>query len=233
MYENPDTPVPRLGVYTIGQTPRPDLTEILGPRRGTLALEIVGALDGLPKMEVPTCPPGGYPLETLMRDGTRVVVDALFLAPRLQDAITRLDSGVVGHLILCAGSFPGLTAHAPIVQPFDVARREFEGRGFGSLEVLVPFAAQAPPAARKWEEAGFTCRMHRLDERREPTSVADWVSDQVTGTDADALVFDYVGFPAATLDEVAIQIDLPVFDLGHLAVAALERILPDVMRPNQ
>ena len=39
-------------------------------------------------------------------------------------------------------------------------------------------------------------------------------SGHALDTCADALVFDYVGFPCAFLDEVAAEIDLPVFDLG-------------------
>jgi hypothetical protein len=41
------------------------------------------------------------------------------------------------------------------------------------------------------------------------------------------LVFDYVGFPSATLGEVAVRIEIPVFDLGHLALDELEKILSD------
>jgi hypothetical protein len=48
------------------------------------------------------------------------------------------------------------------------------------------------------------------------------VAAYLHATSADALVFDYVGFPAAISDEVAAEIDTPVFDLGHLAMNALE-----------
>jgi len=213
------------GAYTIGQTPRPDLTEDLAERFGSVRFVIVGALDDLPEDRIPACGPDGYPLETRLREGTRVVVDTAFLKPRLQAAITELDDRVAVHLVLCAGSFPDLAARKAIIQPFDVAVAELAERGLGSLEILAPFSAQAMPATRKWESAGFSCRVHALGEKPGNLSVPQWLSVRLAGTDAGALVFDYVGFPGTVLEEVAAEVDLPVFDLGHLALDALGRTL--------
>lgn len=214
-----------VGIYTIGQTPRPDLTENLARDLGSFRLEIRGALDGLTADQLPACGADGYPLETRLRDGTRVVVDAAFLEPRLQDAIAECDDGVAAHLVLCAGPFPGLTSRGALVRPFDVAVTELAGRGFRSLEVVVPFAAQASPSVRKWEAAGFSGRTHVLGEMPSDRSVAHWLPDRLADTRADALVLDYVGLPAAILAEVGAAIDIPVFDLGHLAMNALARTL--------
>ena len=214
-----------VGIYTIGQTPRPDLMANLAAVSDSVRFEIRGALDALSEDQIPAGPSHGYPLETRLRDGTRVVVDAAFLEPSLQQAVSELDHRVAVHLILCAGSFPGLTARGPLIQPFDVAVTELADRGFGSLEVVVPFAAQAGPSVRKWEAAGFICREHVLEQQPARLSVARWVRGRLGATSADALVFDYVGFPAVLLDEVAAEIDIPVFDLGRLAMDALARTL--------
>jgi protein AroM len=214
-----------VGVYTIGQTPRPDLTEDLTRLFASVRFEILGALDDLSEDRIPVCGSDGYPLETRLRDGTRVVVDATFLEPRLQEAIAGWDDHVAFHLVLCAGPFPHLTARRTLIQPFDVAVAELTGRSLRSLEVIVPFTAQAAPSAHKWEVAGFRCRMHVLGEKLGTLSVAEWLSQRQTGADADALVFDYVGFPVAILDEFAAAVDIPVFDLGRLAMDAFKREL--------
>ncbi|NJD19621.1 MAG: AroM family protein, partial [Gemmatimonadetes bacterium] len=233
----PGRPGPRtaVGVHTIGQTPRPDLTEELTARFPSLRLEVVGALDGLEGAHVPACGPRGYPLETRLRDGTRVVVDAAFVEPLLQAAVTALDARVSAHLVLCAGPFPRLAAPAPpagspgrltpLLRPFDVAVAHLAARGMRQLDVVVPFAAQAVPSLDKWGAAGFGCRVHVFEERPRHRPVGDWVSSRVGGSRAQALVFDYVGMRPDILDEVVRRLDRPVFELGRLALDALEETL--------
>jgi len=230
-------PGPRaaVGVYTIGQTPRPDLTDDLTARFPSVHFEIVGALDGLERADVPPCGPRGYPLETKLRDGTRVVVDAAFAEPLLQAAVTSLDTRVSAHLVLCAGPFPRLAAPAPppgsprrptpLLRPFDAAVAHLSARRIRKLDIVVPFAAQAAPALDKWGAAGFGCRVHVFGERPRHRPVGEWVSGLVRGSRAQALVFDYVGMRPDILDEVAAGLDRPVFELGRLAMDALQETL--------
>jgi hypothetical protein len=223
---------PIIRAYVIGQTPRPDLTSGLLARFASAGVEIVGALDPVPVDEIPTCAPGGYPLETRLRDGTRVVVDAGFVEPLLQRAVEEGAEEVAAHLVLCAGPFPGLTAPdtasrpgAPVVKPFEVAVEWFRHHGYRRLEILVPFEDQADPASRKWTSAGFVCRAHVLGRRPAAKAIAPWVESLVRGGDADAIVFDYVGFPPEEVRGVAARVETPVVDLGLLAIDALEEIL--------
>lgn len=153
------------------------------------------------------------------------MVDAAFLQPRLQEAIAAWDDRVAVHLVLCAGPFPRLSARRPLIRPFDTAVAELTGRGLRSLELVIPFAAQANPAVRKWEAAGFACRAHVLGDKSADRPVARWLAERLAGTSADALVFDYVGFPAAILEKVGAEIELPVLDLGGTAMDALEKTL--------
>ena len=217
-----------VGLYTIGQSPRPDLTRDVANRFDSTGFEVAGALDGLSEAEIPKCGLDGYPLETCWRDGTRVVVDVAFLETRLQRAIAERDAHVSAHLVLCAGPFPNLSAHKPLIRPFDVGVAELTGGGLGVLEIVVPFTAQAAPATAKWYAAGFSCRAHSLAEKPRDLSVPGWLMGRLSGASADALVFDYVGFEATTVDEVSAQIDLPVIDLGQLAMDTLERTLQEL-----
>ena len=216
---------PIVGIYTIGQTPRLDLVENLKRVTHTCRFEIRGALDGLGQDQVPACGPGGYPLETCLRDGTRVVVDAAFLGQRLQDAITEWDDRVSAHLVLCAGAFPYLRARKMLIQPFDCAVGHFAACGLRSLEVVVPFGAQVTSSVRKWEGAGFSCRAHVLPDRSASGFVERWLPESVGETSADALVIDYVGLPATALEQAKTETDIPVVDLGYLAIDSLKRHL--------
>jgi hypothetical protein len=224
-----------VGAHTIGQTPRPDLAEELTGRFPSIRFEVVGALDGLERADIPPCPRRGYPLETQLGDGSRIVVDAAFVEPLLERRMLDWDPVPSAHLILCAGPFPRLadsvTTRAStwppggVVLPFQAAVTELTTRRLRRLDVVVPFAGQAVPAADKWGAAGFGCRVHALTEKPGHRPAAEWISGLVARTRAQALVFDYVGFPADLLDDVAAEVDLPVFELGRLALDALERTL--------
>lgn len=254
----------QLRAYVIGQTPRPDLTAELEVRLPGTRITVVGALDGLSADAIVPCVGCDYPLETRLRDGTRVVVDAATMEAHLQRALDAFRGEADAHLVLCAGPFPGLSVApgaggraAPLIRPFDTSVRVLRERDHRRLAVLVPFEAQAAPAARKWREAGFLPGPVRaLSERPAGTSVAEWVASWVTsgagaygahGADveegrdpgagaegdgvrdprpaADAVVFDYVGFPAGILSEVAAATGLPVVDLGRLALDVVAETL--------
>ena len=224
-----------VGVYTIGQTPRPDLTEELTRRFPAVRFHLVGVLDGMAGEQIPACPPRCYPLETRLADGARVVVDAAFVEPLLQRAIDDLDEEVCAHLVLCAGHFPHLEAPPgpggasssprPTLVPFAVAARKLREHGLRRLDVMVPFSEQAGPALDKWADWGFACRAHVFAEKPRHRTADQWLSRLVGLTRAQALVFDYVGFPTALRGEVAAELDVPVYDLGQLALDALEEIL--------
>jgi hypothetical protein len=218
--------------HVIGQSPRPDLSTDLERRLPSARVRVVGALDGIRPDQIAPCAPGGYPLETRLRDGSRVVLDADFVAPLLQQAIDAHEEDAAVHLVLCAGPFPDLAApttpsgrRTPLIQPFDTTVVELVERGFRRLDVMVPFASQAAPAVGKWVEAGFTCRAHVLADQPSEMALPAWVSRLVGEGDAEALVFDYVGFPSDTLGRIAAQIEVPVLDVGRLALDVLDTTL--------
>jgi protein AroM len=214
-----------LGIYTIGQTPRPDLATELRARFGAADVRLGGALDGLDATQIPPCRRDGYPLETRLHDGRRVVVDAAFLEPLLQALIDARDREVDAHLVLCAGAFPALSAGAPLVQPFEAAVARLQALDLRRLEVIVPFAAQEAPASHKWRAAGFVPQTHVLGARPAEQSLADWAGHRMGAAAADALIFDYVGFAAEVIAELEAAVGLPAFELGRLAYDRLEAIL--------
>ena len=220
---------PVVRAYVIGQTPRPDLTDDLHERFPSVSFELIGALDGLAPEAIETCIDCAYPLETRLQDGRRVVVDASYVAERMQRSFDASPDGVFAHLILCAGPFPelglSLPPTAPVVRPFETALETFRRRGLHDLEIVVPFEDQASPALEKWSAAGFSARSHVLTDRPTSEPLAPWLAGRAGNGGADAMVFDYVGFSSDALREIAARIAIPVFDLGHLALDALQELL--------
>ncbi|MCB0157369.1 MAG: AroM family protein, partial [Caldilineaceae bacterium] len=104
----------RIGLLTIGQSPRPDLVQTL-PVLSPFAQVEAGALDGLAAAAIPLAA-GAFPLTTRLADGGTVVVDEAFLLPRMQAAVHRLEeAGVAAILLMCAGTFGPVTSRVPLV----------------------------------------------------------------------------------------------------------------------
>jgi hypothetical protein len=213
-----------VALHVIGQGPRADLTARLEDRFRALRFVVRGALDGVAAVDIPDCEPTGYPLETQLRDGTRVVVDAESLEPLLQAGIDELDDRVKAHLLLCAGSFAGLTAHARLIRPFEATAAEVGRRGFRCLDLIVPFSAQKAAVEHKWESVGYTCHTHVLSEKRDGVSLQAWLATRLGPSSADAVVIDYVGFSRDVLAEINNSTALPVIDMDTIIDEEITRV---------
>jgi len=152
----------RIGVLTIGQSPRPDrlghdIQEVLGP--GFAVVES-GALDDLTNEEIGELTPRGpddYRLITLRRDGQSVEVGKAALLPRLQARIADLEDriGVDATLLMCTGAFPAFAHRKPLLLPQEALYGAVIGMaGAGRIGALIPLEAQREQARRKWREMG-------------------------------------------------------------------------------
>ena len=168
-----------------------------------------------------------YPLGTRLRGGGAVAVEESFLTPLLQRALDGLErAGVAATILLCAGEFAGLAGRRHLVRPFQLGASVLASMGFRNLGVVVPTAAQAGAARRKWERAGFAPAVWPLDTRPASEPLAGWLGAQAGRQPSlSAIVIDYVGYPAGTLWELRGAVPMPVVDLGHLAAEALAALL--------
>jgi protein AroM len=151
--------MPSLGVVTIGQSPRADLTgELAGYLpAGTNLLER-GALDDLSSSTITALAPGADEdtLTSRLRDGEPVLLDRQRLVPRLEEAISALEQqGTEVNLLVCTGTFPPLHHGRPLL---DAERLLVSGVGAvvhrsGPLGVVVPLPAQQNVLSMRWERA--------------------------------------------------------------------------------
>lgn len=216
-----------VALHTIGQTPRPDLTPFLVSALGVPDIVVTGALNGLSLTEIPPCSTSGFPLETRLSDGTRVEVDAAFLAPLLQANIDENEEKVQLHIVLCAGEFPTLKSEGALIRPFEHACDVFISKGYERLMVVVPFDEQVDPAKRKWQNAGFEVSVRSMQARPIKSPADQWLISLAAGQDANAFVLDYVGYSRSILNRVREALPTPVYDLGYLATDFARAIIQE------
>jgi protein AroM len=204
----------RVAAVTIGQAPRPDLSEA---SRALLpsGIEIVevGALDEIDADPLPPPRPGGYPLTTRLRDGTPVTVDEAVLEPLVQAAVGRVEvDGVEAILLLCAGGFDRLMSAVPIVRPFDAAVEALRAVPARRIAVVVPVEAQVSPSMAKWRAVDFEVGV--------VAGALEGVDPDRLGA-VDAIVLDYVGHPASDVAALRARTTTPVVDLGEAGAVAM------------
>lgn len=147
--------MPRLGVITIGQSPRSDIMpymkSLLDPE-----VEVVeaGALDGLDSEELRAMAPGSgdHSLVTRLADGNQIVISHDKVLPQVQKRIDLLNQeGVDIILLLCTGTFPAFESKALIIESQRIVDHTLEAvlGPERTLGVFVPLPEQAEHSAQK------------------------------------------------------------------------------------
>lgn len=161
-----------LGLVTVGQAPRDDVTKDLEPIFAAADVRSVqhGALDEADPGELVRLDAAGRNaasehtgeriaiLATRLRDGREIVYPEGEAVPRTAAAIARcVRDGASAVLLLCTGTFPTLQASVPVLYPDrilqNVARAVYDG---GRVAILTPAEAQVASQRRRWTSA-LTC----------------------------------------------------------------------------
>ncbi len=152
----------KLGILTIGQSPRVDLTKDILPllKEGTEVVER-GALDNLDRAAVEKLAPveEGHLLVTRMKDGSQVRLAEEKLLPLMQEGIDFLEGkGCSIILLLCTGEFPPFRHSALLIRPQELLNQVVGLIADGlPLGVMVPDSRQISQARMRWE--GKTARL--------------------------------------------------------------------------
>ena len=217
----------KIGVLTIGQSPRPDLVSPLIQQlpEGCDLIQI-GALDGLTKTSLPPIDDATYPLTTRMRDGSLVMIEEAFLATRLQQVLNELEAiGVTATILLCAGTFAGLKGTRPLFKPFVVGRRVLDTLGLNRIGLIAPIKEQEIPIRQRWQAAGFQPTVWTANLALQDKTFSQQLHEQIEANQLQCIVLDYVGHPVSQVAELRKKIVIPLIDLGQLAISALLGVL--------
>jgi protein AroM len=112
---------PRIGMISIGQSPRPDILSIFEESWGDRAEMIeMGALDGLSPEDVEEMAPkeGDEVLVVRMADKQQYIVGRRYLIPRIElcaDAL--IQQHVTAIILLCTGDFRPFRYSIPLIIP--------------------------------------------------------------------------------------------------------------------
>ncbi|MFM2478870.1 AroM family protein [Celerinatantimonas sp. MCCC 1A17872] len=153
----------RIGIVTIGQSPRRDLHDdfktLVGP---DVELLEIGALDHLDRSEIERLYPIADKSDILvsrMTDGSQITISEKDLEPLLQNAIkTMLSRQPDVLVVLCTGDLPDVESSTiPVILPKHVIQHFFLGLGTKKLAVMSPEPSQIENAKRRWNQAGIDC----------------------------------------------------------------------------
>lgn len=150
----------KLGIITIGQSPRVDLTgDMLNILRKDIEVIERGVLDSYTLKEVNEYfkPIEGEPrLVSRMRDGNQVILDEDKIIKELQNVIYELEKEVDMILLLCTGKFPKLCSKKTLVIPKPIVKSVVDVLRDGKkIGVVIPDISQKDDIKLWWKSAGI------------------------------------------------------------------------------
>ncbi|AEC51406.1 hypothetical protein PNA2_0489 [Pyrococcus sp. NA2] len=184
----------RIGLVTIGQSPRTDVVPEMRPYLGSAEIIECGALDDLTLEEIRDMAPkeGEEVLVSRLRDGSQVRLSREKIVRRLQECIRKLEEEVDIIGVLCTGEFPELSSKKLLVEPSLLLLKTVEALNISKLGVIIPDPDQIEMAKRKWE---------RISNDVEVQSVSPYLGGEeelikAAGMlkDRDIIVLDCIGY---------------------------------------
>jgi len=216
----------RIGLVTIGQSPRKDVTHDMTPIIGSnVTITECGALDGLSTSEIEEFAPKDNEdvLVTRLSDGREVRVSYKKIMRRLVDCIRSLEKHVDIIAILCTGDFPKISSSRLIIKPSDLMLAIVKVMAPTSLGVIVPDDSQRCFAKRRWSAVSqeihvkvFSPYTGRLED------LAKLTQDLRT---CDVIVMDCIGYTSKMKDIVKKVTERPVI----LPRTLLARVLSELI----
>ena len=219
----------KIGLLTIGQSPRNDLTRdltpILGPNVDILEY---GALDDLSSEQIQALAPApGEPFQvTLLRSGQEVHLMKPPILPLLEKGVHRLnEQGARAIIIWCTGDFPDFPSQAPVIKPDPIMRNVVAAiQPTGTLGILCPAPDQCPQIRAKWEAMGYRCYVEGYSPFK-PVEKLEDVMARIPQSEIDMMVLDCMGMKTAMKEQVQTLTDKPVI----LPLSLIARIVTELI----
>ena len=187
----------KVGILTIGQTPRPDLEAVFRLHLPGVELVVRGALDGVSKEAIGEMATAGgeYPLFTILRDGTTCEISLYRLKPLLDERAKAVAAdGASVAALMCAGNFPDLASPIPVLYPSRVLAAVVRGVCRGNqIGVVLPNAGQVGIAVEHWREKGFDATP-AVASPKEPADLPR-AAEALADPNLEMIVLDCMGFP--------------------------------------
>lgn len=218
----------KIGMLTIGQSPRDDilpiLMNVLG--EGVKVLE-AGALDDKTMNDVNSVPlnPEDYILVSRMRDGTEIKITKKYILPLMQRRLDELEAkGVRLTVVMCTGKFPQFRSKGLVVTPSEILRGVIEGSlKEGKLGVVYPASEQMSYAEKEFGRPGVKVYADSVSPY-EPKDV-DGLVRRLKEQELDLIFLNCFGFPTELKDRVTRETGKPVIQSNVLIARVMKELV--------
>lgn len=201
-----------VGVLTIGQSPRTDVTpSIEAILENGVSIVESGGLDSLTNETVHSVEPDKFDTTYIsrMRDGKSVKIGKSKLLPLLQAELSALEETVDIVLMLCTGDFPTLQTKKPIVYPDKVLNHIVSALlPSGSLGLIIPLEEQRETLISKWQQEELKIVTEVASPYEESDIAGAARALQMQGV--DLIVLDCMGYNEQHKSEAVKGSGLPV-----------------------
>jgi protein AroM len=184
----------RIGLVTIGQSPRIDVVSEIKPILGDVEVIECGALDDLSRSEIEALAPreDEYLLVTRLRNGTEVKVSRERILLLMQRCIDRLEQVVDVIGLLCTSEFPELRSRKILIEPSKLLLNIVSSLNVKKLGILVPNPKQISTVVKRWykvaEDVVVDSFSPYTDDIKKFPEIAKKFSDR------DLVVLDCIGY---------------------------------------
>ncbi|HVX29238.1 MAG TPA: AroM family protein [Nitrolancea sp.] len=218
----------RVGLITIGQSPREDIVASMFDQSAALRFIEHGALDELSPAQIEQLVPDAQelPLVSRLRNGTEVVLAKERLIPHLQRAVDQVaHDGAALAVILCTGEFAKIAPPIPAIYPDRVLAHTIEAiLPVGTVGVMLPHEGQMRMMEHKWA----TATRRFIGVAVSPYSGQAELGEQARSlreAGADMIVLDCMGFDGAMKQLVAAETGLPTILANRLVGRVVEELV--------
>ncbi|KKI91512.1 hypothetical protein WQ54_14640 [Bacillus sp. SA1-12] len=201
-----------VGVLTIGQSPRIDVTpsiqHILG---NSVDLVEAGGLDRIDDDNIHTITPDNDEITYIskLRNGQSTKIGKSKLLPLLQEELTRLEDKVSAVIMLCTGDFPTINSKKPLIYPDKILSHTVQAiLTKGKLGLIVPLEEQRYTLTQKWKSTGIDLCV----EVASPYEDSDikGAARKLKKQGAELIVLDCMGYNEAHKKDAMEESSLPV-----------------------
>lgn len=220
----------RVGLLTIGQSPRVDVTrDFLKVLSGKVEVVERGALDGMSIREVEKKlkpEPNHTVYTSRMRDGSQVVMSKEKLIPLLQEKIRELESENVDVItILCSGEFPKFKSETPIIYPEKLLKAYAEGLQVkGKVGVLIPLPQQVEYATTKWSKYYSELIVEPISPYSSREEEFYKVGEKFSNLNVKIVIMDCIGYTLKHKEILKKYTNKPVITTRSVIIKALEEL---------
>ena len=218
----------KIGMLTIGQTPRndliPGLMKILGEN-----FDIVeaGALDDLTMKDIEKIDlnPEDYILVSRMRDGREIKITKKFVIPRMQKQLEKIEeNGVRLTVVMCTGKFPQFKSKGLVVTPSEILKGVIEGSlKEGKLAVVYPTKEQVSYAQRDFKRENIDVYADSVSPY-EPKDV-EGLLIRLRDEKPDLVFLNCFGFPISLKDKVKGETGKPTIHSSSVIARVLKELV--------